>query len=59
MKRQSADRSALASLVRDVGVSHLFKRPKKQRDGERHERQLPKPSGGTGVSLTAPPRKNV
>lgn len=28
MKHQSADRSAPASLARDVGVSHLFKRPK-------------------------------
>lgn len=28
MKHQNADRSAPASLVRDVGVSHLFKRPK-------------------------------
>lgn len=28
MKHQITDRSALANLVRDVGVSHLFKRPK-------------------------------
>lgn len=28
MKHQSADRSTVATLVRDVGVNHLFKRPK-------------------------------
>lgn len=55
MKHQSADRSAVASLVRDVGVNHLFKGPKSS-EMEKGKRQLPKASGGTGVSLAAPPR---